>query len=116
MSVNMAWIQSGMEVFDTNGEKVGTVDDVLAVEARSATEVSSGVTTAPGPFDPHPAHSGGYLKVVSGGFLGIGGHDLYVPFSAVSNVAPGDCVTINCTRGMCSQEYSAVPEALDSPS
>jgi hypothetical protein len=43
----------------------------------------------------------GYFEVDHGGFLGIGAKALYVPYSAVQQVIPGDRVVLNCTKDEC---------------
>lgn len=108
MAVNTAGIQNGMDVYDSNGDKIGTVDDVLAVEARS--ETGGGLTSNTLAGDV--AGQGSYLKISEGGVLGIGTTELYVPFSAVQNVSPGDSVTINCTKDQCGNMYGNKPEFL----
>jgi sporulation protein YlmC with PRC-barrel domain len=118
MNTNTAGIENGMTVYDLNGEKIGTVDDVLTVEAHSQTGMN----------DPYAAGSGGdfgttvsssagettVLKVSQGGVLGIGAKDLYVPFDAIQNIVPGDGVTVNCTKDQCSNLYAQKPSFLSS--
>jgi len=49
MVTNMAGIETGMAVYDLNGDKIGTVDDVLTVEAHSQNSLN----------DPYAAGAGG---------------------------------------------------------
>lgn len=53
-----------------------------------------------------------YLVAGEGGFLGIGEHDLYIPFEAVDTVVPGESVTVTCTRDECIDLYTAKPEGI----
>ena len=116
MVTNVAGIENGMTVYDLNGDKIGTVADVLTVEAHSQNALN----------DPYAAGSGdGYgtansgsagensmLKVNQGGVLGIGATELYIPFNAVQNIEPGDGVTINCTKDQCANLYAQKPSFL----
>lgn len=63
-------VTDGMEVFDANLDKIGTVDEVY--DASSSERAVSG---------------GGYLRVPTG-FLGMGAEH-HIPFSAISNVREG---------------------------
>jgi hypothetical protein len=116
MVTNLAGIENGMAVYDLNGDKIGSVDDVLTVEAHSqkslndpfAGEADGGLgTTGTG----SPAGNS-MLKVNQGGVLGIGAKTLYIPFDAVQNIAPGDSVTINCTKDQCGNLYGEKPNFL----
>jgi len=60
-------LSDGMDVFDMNDEKIGTVDDVY--------DVSGGHNSTAG---------GGYLRVPTG-FLGMGAEH-HIPFSAIDEV------------------------------
>jgi hypothetical protein len=110
-----------MDVLDPTGEKIGTVADILNVQAYSATEqdtmaadpatgtVADLQTTT---VSPDPAGDQTYLKVEHGGILGIGATDLYIPFSAVQTVVPGDNLTVNCTKDTCGDLYGTKPDFL----
>lgn len=54
-----------------------------------------------------------YFEVHHGGILGIGGTSLYIPFSAVEAVSPGDSVTINCTADEAAQQFAQEPAPLE---
>lgn len=54
-----------------------------------------------------------YFEVHHGGVLGFGGSSLYIPFSAVEVVSPGDSVTINCTADEAGQAYAQEPAPLE---
>lgn len=116
MVTNIAGIENGMAVYDSNGDKIGSVDDVLTVEAYSqkglndpyAGSVDDGTVTA----GSGSGSGNSMIKVNQGGVLGIGAKTLYIPFDAVQNIAPGDGVTINCTKDQCDNLYSQKPSFL----
>jgi hypothetical protein len=54
----------------------------------------------------------GYIVVDRGGVLGLGTKHYYVPFDAVDDVAPGDCVTLKCTREECEPLFGQKPDML----
>jgi hypothetical protein len=121
MVVNLASVQTGMDVLDPTGEKIGTVADVLNVQAYSATDndtiVTEPATGATADLQmttvtPDPSGQQTYLKVEQGGILGIGAKDLYIPLSAVETVVPGDNVTVNCTKDTCGDMYGTKPDFL----
>ena len=118
MVTNVAGIENGMAVYDLNGEKIGSVADVLTVEAHSQSALND--PYAAGTGDAYGASTAGsagentMLKVNQGGVLGIGATELYIPFDAVQNIAPGDGVTINCTKDQCGNLYAQKPSFLGS--
>ena len=122
MDTNMSGIQNGMDVLDTNGEKNGKVTDVLAVQASSQSASASdtyGETVPPigaAAYDraatSGSAGRGNILKVQHGGMLGMGGTDLYIPVNEVTNVVPGESVTVNCTENTCENLYAQKPDFL----
>ncbi|MGI8825537.1 MAG: hypothetical protein ACR2JC_07820 [Chloroflexota bacterium] len=65
---------------------------------------------------PLPADAGvdlgGYIQVKEGGILGIGGKDLYVPMDVVESVAPGDSVTLACSKQEAESQFASAPEGL----
>ncbi|MBV9173461.1 MAG: YsnF/AvaK domain-containing protein [Chloroflexi bacterium] len=71
-------LAAGMDVYDANGDKVGTIDEVY--DASDAGRSPSG---------------GGYLRVPTG-FLGLG-REHHIPFSAIRNVE-GDRINLNVSR------------------
>jgi len=121
MATNLASVQTGMDVYDPAGDKIGTISDVLDVEAYSETDTNTvyadQATGAVGDLDvttvtPNPEGQKRYLKVDQGGILGIGAKELYIPFDAVESVAPGECVTVNCTKDTCGDMYGNKPDFL----
>jgi ribosomal 30S subunit maturation factor RimM len=116
MVTNIAGIENGMAVYDLNGEKIGTVDDVLTVEAHSQSSLNDpyagGAGDALGTTSTGSNGNNSLLKVSQGGVLGIGATELYVPFDAVQNIAPGDGVTVNCTKDQCGNLYAQKPSFL----
>lgn len=123
MVTSVTDIQTGMEVFGTDGEKIGKVAEVYP-NAESTGPMSSGVSSPAGVGDiiteevnvtPPSAMEGlsGYVKVDHGGILGIGTQHLYIPFSALSNVLPGENVTVSCTKDQCRDLYGTKPDFVE---
>jgi hypothetical protein len=110
MVTNMSGIQRGMDVIDANGSKVGTISDVLTVQAFSQESASDPYGTGGGTSGA--ALEGTILKVLKGGLLGIGGTDLYIPVKDVQSVVPGENLTINCSNDACDNLYSNRPDFL----
>jgi hypothetical protein len=133
-------IQDGMDVFDTNGEKIGSISEVYSpamvgtgsssathgfVESsapadeidtqgsRHAPIGSSAIGSASATAERTAMTDSGYFKVGQGGILGIGTKDLYIPFSAVDTVVPADNVTVRCTKDECIDRYASRPDFLD---
>jgi hypothetical protein len=176
MSTTAFSITKGMEVYSTDGQKIGTVGELLSglpeTQDSSGTEFSDIGSSPDGPVSDEARTSdsvaadlgrseggarayeasvvgvygsegssglpggpaGGivasiegtragtgatltpsdtkYFEVRHGGILGIGGEHLYVPFSAVDAVAPGDSVTLICGLDECLSRFSRRPEPL----
>jgi PRC-barrel domain len=116
MVTNLSGILTGMDVLDTNGEKIGKVTDVLAVQAFSQTASTSGTyeeSVAPTEEAAYGSEGqGNILQVQHGGVLGMGGTDLYIPVSDVTNVVFGESVTVNCTENTCENLYAQKPGFL----
>ena len=70
-------IHEGMDVYDRNGDKVGSVGKIYSMAGTTAT-TSTSASSASG------SGSDWYMKIDTG-FLGLG-KDLYVPARAISNV------------------------------
>lgn len=120
MDTTTSGIQTGMDVLDATGEKIGRVADILAVSAVSQTGstadpyagTTAGGFDTGGTFGTGVAGQRAYLKVEQGGILGIGSTDLYVPFDDVRNIVPGESVTINCAKDQCASTYGTKPDFL----
>jgi hypothetical protein len=121
MAVDLASVQTGMEVLDLSGEKIGTVADILNVqpyavsgsdqfESDPGTGTVGDLQTTTVMRDPSGEQT--YLKVEQGGFLGIGATDLYVPFRAVQRVIPGDSLTVACMKDTCGNMFGTKPDFL----
>src|SRR5919205_2964564 len=93
-------IQKGMEVYAADGEKIGGVEHVWPYVSDAPTHVTAS----------------GYFSVHEGGILGIGGKELYVPFSAVDDVTRGDCLTLSCTKEEANRLYASRPDFLTAES
>ena len=89
-------IRKGMEVYASDGEKIGAVDHVWPYVGGAPTQVTAS----------------GYFSVHEGGILGIGGKEIYVPFGAVDDLSRGECLTLNCTREDANRLYATKPDFL----
>lgn len=119
MAINIGGVQNGMDVYDSTGDKIGTVADVLTLAAYSqnaqndpyaaGTSDMSGTTGyGTGTMDQNAV-----LKVKEGGILGIAAKDLYIPVDAVQNITPGDSITLSCAKSQCESLYAEKPSFLD---
>jgi hypothetical protein len=126
-------IQQGMDVFGADGQKIGSVSEVYrdvgagtagtyGTPTGTSDIVTEEVTTTPtgtpgGTFAETTTSTGatspGYFKVDQGGILGIGAKELYIPFSAVSTVVPGENVTVSCTKDECGTRFGTKPAFLE---
>jgi Uncharacterized protein conserved in bacteria (DUF2171) len=97
-------IAKGMQVFGTDGEQLGTVAEVYTENPAQA--------EAAGSEDAAGAMGTLYIKVEHGGVLGLGTKDLYIPFAALTEVVPGEAVTVNGTKDECSERYGKRPDDL----
>lgn len=89
-------ITEGMEVLGTDGKKIGKVNHVWKGVTDSATDVMSS----------------GYFQVDQGGILGVGAKHLYVPFSAVEDTTPDECLTLSCSTDDCPDRFGNKPDFL----
>ncbi len=157
MSINTLKIQHGMEVFSSDGQKIGSVGEVYnsgnmgtesGAQATSTVEEESSANPDGGGFgflsnltsegseggaqgtdftrDPvevreeyggaapstATASGGGYFKVSGGGFLGLGGPDLYIPFSAVETVAADGVVTLSFSKDDVAERFNRQPAGV----
>jgi sporulation protein YlmC with PRC-barrel domain len=115
MATNLAGIQTGMDVYDSTGEKIGSIDDVLTLAAYSQNAQNdplAGTTTDTG-YGTGETDENSILKVSEGGVLGIGATELYVPMDAIANITPGESVTLNCSKAQCENMYAQKPSFLD---
>ncbi|MBV9577909.1 MAG: PRC and DUF2382 domain-containing protein [Chloroflexi bacterium] len=97
MATNYAdQVADGMDVYDVNGEKIGTVEDVYDADE------SGGRTSASG---------GGYLRVPTG-FLGLG-REHHIPFGAIRSVED-DRITLSVPRDdLDSRGYGETPTTIE---
>jgi hypothetical protein len=96
MNTETLRMNEGMEVFGTDGKKVGKVTHVW----KGVTDASTSVIAS------------GYFQVDQGGVLGLGSKHLYVPFSAVEDTTPDECVTLDCSTDECADRFGQKPEFL----
>jgi len=121
MVTNLSDIK-GMDVFDPNGEKVGTIAAVFAVPAfsRNSPPTPSVGTVPPtgegaytgASFDSDSAGEETILKVERGGMMGIGATDLYIPVKDVQTMVPGKNLTINGSKDVCDNLYANKPDFM----
>ncbi|GAC1530542.1 MAG: hypothetical protein NVS2B16_37450 [Chloroflexota bacterium] len=104
METTTSGITKGMDVYSSDGEKIGTVADVYT-ETPAAAE-------AAGSEDVAGVTGWRYIKVGQGGVLGLGTKDLYIPFDAVTETVNGKALRVNCTKDECSDRYGEKPDAL----
>jgi hypothetical protein len=122
MVMNATDIKEGLDVYGSDGEKIGSVKEVYPAATGTVSTVSTGmpetisdVVTEEVPVTdaaPGTMTATGYFQVDQGGILGIGVKELYFPFSAVTNVVPGDNLTVNCTKDQCGDLYGTKPDFL----
>jgi hypothetical protein len=91
-----ASIEKDMEVFTSGGNSLGKITQVWP----QVGDQTIGITTA------------GYFAVHEGGLLGVGGKDLYIPFTAVDDLVAHKSITLGCTKGECEKRYSETPDFL----
>ena len=96
MNIETVTVSEGMEVFSSDGKAVGKVSHVW----KGITDTSTDVMST------------GYFQVDQGGLLGLGTTHLYIPFSAVEETTPDQCVTIACASDDCTQRYTNKPDFL----
>lgn len=89
MAITPSDIGMGMDVHGSDGEKVGSVDEITASPSGE-----------------------GYITVIEGGILGIGGTHLWIPITAVERVEDGRHVTLSCTKSEASERYRNKPKAI----
>jgi sporulation protein YlmC with PRC-barrel domain len=109
MVTNFAGIETGMDVIDSTGEKIGSISDVLTLAAYSQNAQADPMIAA----DGGQTDENSVLKVTEGGVLGIGGKDLYIPVDAIQSIQPGQSVTISCAKAQCESLYAQKPSFLD---
>jgi hypothetical protein len=100
MAIKATDIQRGMDVYGSDGEKVGSVAEIYGSEFGSdqpgeAPPTGTAPSGAPLPF----------LTVQQEGILGLGSKELHVPAEAVRNVVPGERVELSCTKAECEERY-----------
>jgi hypothetical protein len=84
MDYQWSAVRKGMDVYDVNGDKIGSVGEIFAGATVGASSTASAGST-----------SGNYLKVDTG-FLGLG-KDYYVPAEYVNDVLD-DKVMLNISK------------------
>lgn len=78
-------LREGMDVFDLDGDKVGTIGEVYPADRLAEPGITGTAATA----------GEGHVKVDTG-FLGLG-KDLYIPFSAIREIT-ADGIDLNVDK------------------
>lgn len=117
MAMNIASVEKGMDVYDSTGEKIGTVADVLTLAAYSQNAqndpYAAGAGSDTSGLGTGVADQNAVLKVNEGGVLGIGATELYIPADGVQSITPGESVTLNCAKAQCETMYAQKPSFLE---
>lgn len=103
MAVTLDTVQGDMEVYGSDGEKIGSVGGVE--RATEVTAVGQGI-------DEVVSSVIRYLKVKRPGLLDIAGEDLYVPESAIRSMSFAHGVVLECTKDECIARYKYKPNVL----
>lgn len=103
MDVNLDTVQADMEVYGSDGEKIGQVAGVERQEDF--------IVVGSGPDAALPAVTR-FVRVKRPGFLEIGGGDLHIPESAIRSISFGDGVMVDCTKDECIERYQKRPNVL----
>jgi hypothetical protein len=95
------------------GDVVTEEVDVMTTPGVASTrDPGYGTVSMPAAAGDAGVGSSGYVQVDQGGVLGIGTRHLYIPFSAVTDVVPGENVTVDCTKDQCGERYATKPGFL----
>ena len=101
MEIKTTDIQRGMDVYGSDGEKVGSVTEVYGSEFGSDQPGEAPPTGVTPEGSPLP-----FLAVRrEGTLLGIGSAELRIPAEAVQNVVPGERVELSHTKAECDELY-----------
>ena len=100
MTIKATDVQRGMDVYGSDGGKIGSVTEIYGSEFGSDgpgedPPTGTAPTGAPLPF----------LTVYQEGILGLGSKELRVPAEAVQNIVPGERVELSCTKAECEERY-----------
>jgi hypothetical protein len=96
-----------MDVFGSDGEKVGSVVDVVTSMVGG-----SGLDTASEGGAQAGATPNSYLKVEHRGFLGTDVRTLYIPATQVAAIEPGEGVRLQCAADNCLEQFGQEPPGL----
>lgn len=97
MAITGVEVWPGMEVYDANGEKIGTVTEVspgLPMDQAASRDV------------PTPPTGEGRFTVATGNLSNATSVELEVPFTAIAGLGAGDRVNLNCARDDCERLYA----------
>lgn len=103
MAVTLDTVQGDMEVYGSDGEKIGSVGGVEREREFTAVGPESDAAV------PSVTR---YLRVHRVGFMDIIGGDLYVPESAIRSMSFAHGVILDCTKDECIERYTEKPNVL----
>lgn len=109
-----ARIQEGMQVYDQNGTKLGTVGNIWTQTASTETGSSVGGDQVEG---QSPASAPGVAVGISYFQVRRQGDKaeasvLYVPGAVVKSIDAGHSLTLTCAESECERQYARRPDSL----
>lgn len=93
MIVAVSDAQLGMDVYDNAEKKIGIINEIYNAPDREEGE-----------------HL--YMQVTEGSVLEFWSKNLYVPFSAIVDLVPGQLVTLDCSAADAQKRFGSKPEFL----
>ncbi len=94
-SVSVGDVALGMDVYASDGEKVGGINEVYNRPGSAGSD------------SPHL-----YMQVDEGNVLELWAQKLYIPFTAIVQLDPGQRVTLDCTKEEAEKQYGEKPAFL----
>lgn len=119
MPADPSYLKHGLDVEDEDYHKVGSISHIWPNAASTGDVETPGDSFPPyEPVAPEDIPETQHLTAqgifeVDRGPLGLRGH-LYVPFSAIYDIVPGEKVVLNCVSDECERLYSTRPDNLPS--
>lgn len=105
--IDLSSVHEGMEVYGSDGHKIGTVGAVQATAIGGSGLDTDNVTDLDAGSTPNT-----YIKVVRHHRLGHDPAPLYVPSTQIASVEPVKRVTLECTAEACEERYRIEPPGL----
>jgi hypothetical protein len=103
--IDLSGVTTGMDVYSSDGHKIGTVDGTATTMIGGSGLDTGGVTDVDAGTTPNT-----YLKVHRHHLIG---HDveLYIPSTQVLDIT-NDRVNVGCVRDVCEEQYAIRPTGL----